>query len=152
MGCAAGPPRRYCPHDFVSRAQMATFLARAFDLQSGTEAGFVDVSGNVHAAQIGALAASSITVGCAAGPPRRYCPYDFVSRAQMATFLKRARTTFIGPCPEPGSQEASGNTGGGSGSGGSGSGGSGSGGTGPGGQPAPQPLPRPRLRRTRPSR
>ena len=105
------------PHDFVSRAQMATFLARAFDLQSGSQAGFVDVSGNVHAPQIGALAASGITVGCAAGPPRRYCPDDFVSRAQMATFLKRARTTFIGPCPEPESQEGSGNTGGGSGGG-----------------------------------
>lgn len=56
VGCAAGPPRRYCPHDFVSRAQMATFLARAFDLQSGTEAAFVDVSGNVHAPQIGVKA------------------------------------------------------------------------------------------------
>ena len=49
VGCDAGPPRRYCPDGFVSRGQMATFLARAFDLPSGADAGFADVSGSVHA-------------------------------------------------------------------------------------------------------
>ena len=61
--------------------------------------------------QIDALAASGITVGCDAGPPRRYCPDEFVSRGQMATFLKRARTAFMGPCPEEESQQGNGDAG-----------------------------------------
>ncbi len=143
VGCDAGPPRRYCPDEFVSRGQMATFLARAFDLQSGAEAGFADVSGGVHAPQINALAASGITVGCDVGPPRRYCPDEFVSRGQMASFLKRARTAFMGPCPDAESQEA---TGGGDGGSGGGSGTStGSGGSGPAGPGGPPQGPPPSL-------
>ena len=145
VGCDAGPPRRYCPDGFVSRGQMATFLARAFDLPSGADAGFADVSGSVHLPQIDALAASGITVGCDAGPPRRYCPDEFVSRGQMATFLKRARTAFMGPCPEEESQQGNGDAGGGSGGGSGTSTGSGSPGpTGPTGPPQrPPPSPRP---------
>ena len=37
-GCATGPAR-FCPRDSVSRAQMATFLTRAFGLVSGPDAG-----------------------------------------------------------------------------------------------------------------
>ena len=29
-GCSPGPPRLYCPNDFVPRQQMAAFLIRAF--------------------------------------------------------------------------------------------------------------------------
>ena len=87
-GCAAGPAR-YCPHDSVTRAQMATFLTRAFDLGAASSFGFVDTEGNTHAASIDALAAAGVTAGCAAGPAR-YCPADSVTRGQMATFLTRA--------------------------------------------------------------
>ena len=140
VGCDAGPPRRYCPHDFVTRAQMATFLARAFDLASGgVEAGFADVSGGVHAPRIDALAAAGITAGCAV-EPRRYCPDDFVTRGQMATLLKRARTAFIGPCPAESDDSASGSGGGLSGSGG-GLSGSGGGSSGPTRPPAGVPSP-----------
>ena len=97
-GCAA-EPARYCPDETVSRAQMASFLARAFSLEtSGDGGGFSDVTGGVHAANIDALAETGITVGCAADPAR-YCPTRATTRAQMASFLKRARTKFIGPCP-----------------------------------------------------
>ena len=146
VGCDGGPPRRYCPDDPVSRGQMATFLARAFDLRSAAGAGFVDVSRNFHAPQIDALAASGITVGCDEGPPLRYCPDDPVSRGQMATFLKRARIAFMGPCPESESQEGSGSTGGGSVGGsatGPGPGSTGPGGSRPVGQPRPPPSPPP---------
>ena len=90
-GCAAGPAR-YCPHDSVTRAQMATFLTRAFDLGAASSFGFVDTEGNTHAASIDALAAAGVTAGCATGPAR-YCPADSVTRAQMATFLTRAIST-----------------------------------------------------------
>ena len=77
-GCATGPAR-YCPHDSVTRAQMATFLTRAFDLGAAPSFGFVDTEGNTHAASIDALAAAGVTAGCAAGPAR-YCPADSVTR------------------------------------------------------------------------
>ena len=92
-GCATGPDR-YCPDDLVTRGQMATFLTRAFDLESAPSFGFVDISGSAHAAGIDALAGAGVTAGCATGPDR-YCPDDSVTRGQMATFLTRA--IGIGP-------------------------------------------------------
>ena len=97
-GCAT-QPARYCPQDSVTRAQMATFLVRAFDLPPGPVAGFSDVAAtNVHAANINALAQAGITSGCAT-QPARYCPQDSVTRAQMATFI--ARATGIIDTPNP---------------------------------------------------
>jgi hypothetical protein len=84
LGCSFD---RYCPSSGVTRGQMATFLARELNLSPRSE-GFRDVSsGNPHAGAIGALAASGITSGCGDG---RFCPDDRVTRAQMATFLRRA--------------------------------------------------------------
>ena len=87
-GCATGPAR-FCPDDSVTRAQMATFLTRGFDLEAAPSAGFSDTVGNFHAASIDALAAGGITAGCATDP-LRYCPGRKVTRGQMATFLARA--------------------------------------------------------------
>ena len=97
-GCRTGP-LRYCPADTVTRAQMASFLTRAFRLGSASQpAGFVDIGGNTHADNINALASAAITAGCATGP-LRYCPGKAVTRAQMASFLNRARGggTAAGP-------------------------------------------------------
>ena len=87
-GCTTGPAR-FCPDDSVTRAQMATFLTRGFDLEAAPSAGFSDTVGNFHAASIDALAAGGITAGCATDP-LRYCPGRKVTRGQMATFLARA--------------------------------------------------------------
>ena len=91
VGCST-EPLRFCPHDSVTRAQMASFLTRAFGLPPGPVpgAGFVDVAAsNTHYANINAIAAAGVTAGCATGPPR-YCPQAATTRAQMATFLNRA--------------------------------------------------------------
>ena len=88
-GCRT-EPARFCPNRDVTRAQMATSLKRAFALEAADPAGFVDVdAGGTHSANIDALAAAGITVGCRA-EPLRYCPDRDVNRAQMATFLARA--------------------------------------------------------------
>ena len=87
-GCATEPDR-FCPTETVTRARMASFLVRAFDLPGAPSAGFADVEGGVHAANIDALAASGITSGCRT-QPLRYCPSHDTTRAQMATFLSRA--------------------------------------------------------------
>ena len=80
----------YAPQRSVTRAQMATFLARliaALDepLPAAENQRFVDVSGT-HADNIEALAAAGITQGTS---DSRFSPGAPVSRAQMATFLKR---------------------------------------------------------------
>ena len=95
VGCATDP-LRYCPQDPVTRAQMASFLVRAFRLDPAGLAGFSDTEGNVHEASIDALAAARVTAGCTTGP-LRYCPDQAVTRAQMATFLARA----VGLVPFP---------------------------------------------------
>ena len=43
-GCEV-EPARFCPEQFVTRAQMATFLTRAFFLRRAEPAGFVDTQG-----------------------------------------------------------------------------------------------------------
>ena len=116
VGCATGPAR-FCPEDSVTRAQMASFLGRAFELvpPEDGESQFVDIDGNVHAGNIVALAASGITKGCAVDPAR-FCPDQVTARAQMASFLLRAYTRAGGSCPSE--QTASGGGGGGGGGGG----------------------------------
>ena len=87
-GCKTDP-LRYCPDQSVTRAQMATFLVHAFDLDTAPAAGFADTAGSPHETNIDALAAAGITTGCKTDP-LRYCPDQSVTRAQMATFLHRA--------------------------------------------------------------
>ena len=87
-GCGT-EPLRYCPGDSVTRDQMASFLVRAWDLAAAPPAGFVDVDGNFHQADIDALASAGITIGCGTDP-LRYCPAQPVTRGEMATFLIRA--------------------------------------------------------------
>ena len=96
-GCAA---HSYCPSNPVTRAQMATFLARALNLEAPRQrAGFADVDpSSAHAANIEALYAAHITTGCAQDP-LAYCPSNPVTRAQMATFLARALDLEAPPQP-----------------------------------------------------
>ena len=82
-------PLRFCPDGSVTRAQMASFLVRAFALEAAGSAGFADTAGGTHEENIDALAAGGVTAGCATDP-LRYCPSKSVTRAQMATFLARA--------------------------------------------------------------
>ena len=88
LGCANGPAR-YCPHEPVTRSQMASFLVRAFDLEPAPYAAFDDTLGHTNEADISSLAAAGITAGCST-EPARYCPDEAVTRGQMATFLARA--------------------------------------------------------------
>ncbi len=99
-GCNTDP-LQYCPDQPVTRAQMASFLARALSLPPAPSAGFTDTLGNTHQANIDALAAAGVTKGCA-NDPARYCPERPVTRAEMATFLSRALEKFdLTPGSEP---------------------------------------------------
>jgi len=88
-GCGGG---NYCPHDPVTRSQMAIFLLRiehGADYKPPTATG--EVFDDVAASDFGArfieqLAREGISGGCGNG---NFCPNATVSRAQMAAFLKR---------------------------------------------------------------
>ncbi len=85
-GCASRTT--FCPDDNVSRAQMASFLARALDLPQAGKNFFNDDEGNTHEDNINRLAKSGITQGCNSSNTQ-FCPEDPVTRGQMAAFLYR---------------------------------------------------------------
>ncbi len=77
----------FCPEQTVTRGQMARFLRLALGLPAGTQDQFSDDQGSIFEADINAIAVAGITTGCDAD---RFCPDQGVTRAQMASFLRRA--------------------------------------------------------------
>ncbi len=82
-------PTTYEPGGLVTRAQMATFVAKTIQaagasLPSAPPNAFTDDNGSTHEANIDALAAVGIVVGTGGGA---YAPGAPVTRAQMATYL-----------------------------------------------------------------
>lgn len=78
---------RFCPGSVVTRAQMASFLARALHLPTTSRDYFRDDNGSMHEPAINKLAAAGVTGGCSSGS---FCPAASVTREQMAGFLHRA--------------------------------------------------------------
>ena len=96
-GCGNGTA--FCPDLNVSRAQMAAFLSRAYNLPNGPDPGFSDVpTGAWYAADVARLAASNITAGCDDGTA--FCPGQDTTRGQMAAFLARALGSVETPTTE----------------------------------------------------
>ena len=90
VGCSSPDSNRFCPDRGVTRAQMATFVARALNLPEPTRDYFIDDDGTTHEESINRLAEAGITQGCNVADDNRFCPDQVVTRAQMATFLARA--------------------------------------------------------------
>ncbi len=89
-GCNPPTNNRFCPEDPVTRGQMAAFLNRGLGLDATGTDFFTDDDGISFENDINKMAAAAITGGC--NPPTRdeYCPWDTVTRGQMAAFLARA--------------------------------------------------------------
>ena len=94
LGITSGTtPTTFSPSDTVTRAQMATFVARTWEAAgrecpSSGAMSFDDVaSGSTHAAGIDCVSALGVARGTA---DRTFSPSEPVTRAQMATFLARA--------------------------------------------------------------
>ncbi|MEX1044294.1 MAG: VanW family protein, partial [Acidimicrobiia bacterium] len=86
-GCGEG---LFCPERNVTRAEMATFLVRAFVGEGEFDPvsnAFTDDEGSNHELDIDRIAAIGITVGCG---ERLFCPHGAVTRAEMASFVTRA--------------------------------------------------------------
>lgn len=83
-GCRLG---YFCPDETVSRAQLASFLARAMVLAPVDTGPFRDIGGSVHEGNINALAAIGATNGCTEDG---FCPNNLVTREQAASIVARA--------------------------------------------------------------
>jgi hypothetical protein len=81
-GCSAD---RFCPDGRLTRQQLATFMARALQLQP-VPSGFTDVS-PVHDGSVGAIVRAGIASGCSS---TRFCAGNPADRAQTAGMLDRA--------------------------------------------------------------
>jgi hypothetical protein len=92
-GCNPPLNDQYCPDEYVTREQMAAFLVRALGLtDDGGGNTFTDDGGSIFQTQIAILAEAGITRGCNPPDNTMFCPYDRVTREQMAAFLERALT------------------------------------------------------------
>ncbi len=90
VGCNPPTNNRYCPHQAVTRGQMAAFIARALDLPAPNEDHFVDDRGQVFEGAINRIADARITMGCNPPSNDRFCPSQTMSRGEMAAMLARA--------------------------------------------------------------
>jgi len=84
VGCAT---QRFCTMQPLTRAQMATFLARELELPTVGTDYFTDDDGSIHESNINRIAKEEITAGCG---PTTFCPNSLITRAQMAVFLTNA--------------------------------------------------------------
>ena len=91
-GTACGPAL-FCPGDPIPRWMMAVWLVRVLDGQDPepvSASRFTDIdAGHWWAGHVERLAELDITGGCVS-EPAQYCPDSPVTRAQMATFFRRA--------------------------------------------------------------
>ena len=89
-GCG---PALFCPGDPIPRWMMAVWLVRVLDGQDPepvSASRFTDVdAGQWWAGHVERLAELDVTGGCVS-EPAQYCPDSPVTRAQMATFFRRA--------------------------------------------------------------
>jgi hypothetical protein len=89
-GCNPPSNNHFCPEQRITRAEMASMLARGLGLAGVVEGPFTDLGNSVHTADINAIAAAGITSGCNPPDNDRFCPYEYVTREQMASLLARA--------------------------------------------------------------
>ena len=86
-GVTRGTSRsRFSPSSPVTRAQIASLLAAALELQAPAPDRFTDDGGSVHEASIDVLAAAGVVAGCSPDG-RRFCPGLALRRDQMASML-----------------------------------------------------------------
>ena len=94
VGCTQDP-LNFCPDVNLSRAQVASWLARAFDLETDEPQGFVDAVGSVHEANINAVVAAGVMSGCSTSP-KNFCLTDTVTKGEMARYVYAARNVSLG--------------------------------------------------------
>ncbi|HNX48642.1 MAG TPA: S-layer homology domain-containing protein [Thermoanaerobaculaceae bacterium] len=93
--------RYFCPYELVSREDMELFIEQGLEVKwpdpghtigtpTGRFSGDVPVTYGL-APWIEQLGADLIASGCETTPPPRFCPYNLVTRAEMAVFISKAK-------------------------------------------------------------
>ncbi len=84
---------RFGPDSALERAQLATMLVQGFAIGAADGgAPFADVDADgTHTANIAATFEAGLTVGCS---DDAYCPWDDVTRGQIATFIDKGLATL----------------------------------------------------------
>ncbi len=95
VGCDPPANSRYCPDRKVTRGEMSALFKRAVDTlitvdPASVDPGrFSDTQESLFVNSTAWLAASGITVGCNPPSNTKFCPDQYVTRGELATFLKR---------------------------------------------------------------
>jgi glucose/arabinose dehydrogenase len=90
LGCNPPFNDRFCPDRLLTRAEMATMIARARSLPASSSDHFVDDNGHILEGAINRLAEAGITQGCNPPSNDRFCPDRALTRAEAAAFISRA--------------------------------------------------------------
>lgn len=87
-GCNPPANDSFCPDRPITRGEMAAFMVRAFGYEVDESIDyFTDDETSIFEPAINALAAAGITSGCGGDA---FCPYSFLTRAEMAVFIAKA--------------------------------------------------------------
>lgn len=89
QGCNPPANSRYCPNRYMTRAEAATFVARALNLADDGNDYFVDDDGHILEGGINRIAAAGITSGCNPPANDRFCPDRLLTRAEFSAFMVR---------------------------------------------------------------
>ncbi len=95
VGCDPPENSRYCPDRRVTRGEMSALFKRAVETLVAVDpttvdpGRFTDTQDSVFINSTAWLAASGITVGCNPPSNTKFCPDQYVTRGELATFLKR---------------------------------------------------------------
>jgi hypothetical protein len=90
VGCNPPFNDHFCPDRVLSRAEMATMIARGLSLPASSVDHFIDDDGHVLEGAINRIADAGITLGCNPPANDRFCPDRNLSRAEAAGLLARA--------------------------------------------------------------
>ena len=90
FGCNPPLNDNYCPHDLVTRGQVAAMFVRALDLPATTTDYFTDDETSIFEDNINRLAEAGVTRGCNPPANDNYCPNDTLTRGELAAFWHRA--------------------------------------------------------------
>jgi hypothetical protein len=94
-GCNPPDNTRFCPDRRVTRGEMSALFKRAVeeliavDPASIDPARFSDTQSSIFVNSTAWLAASGVTVGCNPPDNTKFCPDQYVTRGELAVFLKR---------------------------------------------------------------
>ncbi|MEX2422340.1 MAG: S-layer homology domain-containing protein [Acidimicrobiia bacterium] len=92
----------FCPDRVVTRAQLASLLARALGLGEANVDPFIDDTATIHEPAINVVAAAGLMRGC---DPKRFCPEAPATRDVLQLALDTVGTTpqdaTFSPTPDP---------------------------------------------------